>query len=123
MFDFSIITNWIDQLLRVTLGLGDFWSILIECVLIGAGILVGYALIAIALIFMERKVCAYFQCRQTALCRGSAAGYYRFSRCFFVPAMEQWCNGARLQCGRIPVDCHFFYRCGRYLPCRMEFQQ
>ena len=48
MFDFSIITNWIDQLLRVTLGLGDFWSILIECVLIGAGILVGYALIAIA---------------------------------------------------------------------------
>ena len=63
MFDFSIITNWIDQLLRVTLGLGDFWSILIECVLIGAGILVGYALIAIALIFMERKVCAYFQCR------------------------------------------------------------
>ena len=63
MFDFSIITNWIDQLLRTTLGLGNFWSILIECVLIGAGILVGYALIAIALIFMERKVCAYFQCR------------------------------------------------------------
>ena len=29
MFDFSIITNWIDQLLRVTLGLGDFWSMLI----------------------------------------------------------------------------------------------
>ena len=63
MFDFSIITNWIDQLLRVTLGLGDFLSILIECVLVGAAILVGYALIAIVLIFMERKVCAYFQCR------------------------------------------------------------
>ena len=29
----------------------------------GALILVGYALIAIVLIFMERKVCAYFQCR------------------------------------------------------------
>src|SRR5574344_2848845 len=63
MFDFSIVTQWFDCLLRQTLGLGDFWSILIECVLIGAGILVGYALIAIALIFMERKVCAYFQCR------------------------------------------------------------
>ena len=63
MFDFSIISTWIDQLLRVTLGLGDFWTILIECVLVGALILVGYALIAIALIFMERKVCAYFQCR------------------------------------------------------------
>ena len=63
MFDFSIISNWFDALLRQTLGLGDFWTILIECVLIGALILTGYALIAIALIFMERKVCAYFQCR------------------------------------------------------------
>ena len=63
MFDFSIITQWFDGLLRNTLGLGDFWSILIECVLVGVAILVGYALIAIVLIFMERKVCAYFQCR------------------------------------------------------------
>lgn len=63
MFDFSIVTLFVDQLLRQTLGLGDFWTILIECVLVGLGILVGYALLAIVLIFMERKVCAYFQCR------------------------------------------------------------
>jgi NADH-quinone oxidoreductase subunit H len=63
MFDFSIITTWFDNLLRQTLGLGDFWSILIECVLVGLLIIVGYALLAIVLIFMERKVCAYFQCR------------------------------------------------------------
>jgi len=63
MFDFSIVTQWFDSLLRETLGLGDFWSILIECVIVGLLILVAYALIAIALIFMERKVCAYFQCR------------------------------------------------------------
>ena len=63
MFDFSIVTTWIDCLLRETLGLGDFWSILIECVLVGVGILLGYAMLAIVLIFMERKVCAYFQCR------------------------------------------------------------
>ena len=63
MLDFSIVSNWIDCLLRQTLGLGDFWTILIECVLVGVGILVAYALIAIVLIFMERKVCAYFQCR------------------------------------------------------------
>ena len=63
MFDFSIVSNWIDCLLRQTLGLSDFWTILIECVLVGVGILVAYALIAIVLIFMERKVCAYFQCR------------------------------------------------------------
>ena len=63
MFDFSIVTTWFDNLLRQTLGLGDFWSILIECILVGVLILVGYAMLAIVLIFMERKVCAYFQCR------------------------------------------------------------
>ena len=63
MFDFSIVTSFVDNLLRQTLGLGDFWTILIECVLVGLGILVGYALLAIVLIFMERKVCSYFQCR------------------------------------------------------------
>ena len=63
MFDFSIVTTWFDSLLRQTLGLGDFWSILIECILVGVLILVGYAMLAIVLIFMERKVCAYFQCR------------------------------------------------------------
>lgn len=63
MFDFSIISQWFDSLLRHTLGLGDFWSILIECILVGLLILVGYACLAIVLIFMERKVCAYFQCR------------------------------------------------------------
>lgn len=63
MFDFSIVTTWFDNLLTQTLGLSSFWSILIECILVGVLILVAYALIAIALIFMERKVCAYFQCR------------------------------------------------------------
>lgn len=63
MFDFSIVTRWLDALLRQTLGLGDFWSVLIECVLVGVAILVAYAMLAIVLIFMERKVCAYFQCR------------------------------------------------------------
>ncbi len=63
MFDFSIVTTWFDSLLRVTLGLSSFWSILIECVIVGLLILTAYALLAIALIFMERKVCAYFQCR------------------------------------------------------------
>lgn len=63
MFDFSIVTTWFDSLLRETLGLGDFLSILIECVIVGVLILAAYAMLAIVLIFMERKVCAYFQCR------------------------------------------------------------
>lgn len=63
MFDFSIVTNWFDTLLRQTCGLSDFWAILIECVLVGVIVLTAYALICIVLIFMERKVCACFQCR------------------------------------------------------------
>jgi NADH-quinone oxidoreductase subunit H len=63
MFDFSNITSWLHNLLSVTCGLGDFWTILIECILVGVCILAGYAILAIILIFMERKVCAWFQCR------------------------------------------------------------
>ncbi len=63
MFNFSIVTSWFDNLLRVTCGLDSFWTILIECVIVGLIILTVYALLAIALIFMERKVCAFFQCR------------------------------------------------------------
>ena len=63
MFDFKIVTTWFDNLLRQTLGLGDFWSILIECVLVGVIVLTIYALIAMFMIFFERKVCAWFQCR------------------------------------------------------------
>ena len=63
MYDFSKVTIWFDELLRQTLGLGDFLTVLIECVLVGLLIIVAYALLAIVLIFMERKACAYFQCR------------------------------------------------------------
>ena len=63
MFDFSIVTTWFDSLLRDTCGLSSFWAILIECVLVGVFILAAYAILAILLIFMERKVCAAFQFR------------------------------------------------------------
>ena len=63
MFDFSIVSTWFDSLLQLTLGLPSWLAITIECVLVGLLIIVGYALLAVALIFMERKVCAYFQCR------------------------------------------------------------
>ena len=70
MYDFSKVTIWFDELLRQTLGLGDFLTVLIECVLVGLLIIVAYALLAIVLIFMERKVCAYFQCRLGPMCVG-----------------------------------------------------
>ncbi len=51
------------MLLRVTCSLPDWLAILIECVLVGVGLLLAYTVLAIIMIFMERKVCAAFQCR------------------------------------------------------------
>lgn len=61
MFDFSIVTQWIDSLLRSCMS--DTAALVVECVLIGVCLLLGYAVIALILIFAERKICAYFQCR------------------------------------------------------------
>ena len=49
IFDFSQVTTWFHELLTQ--------------VLVGSVILGAYSVIAMILIFMERKVCAYFQCR------------------------------------------------------------
>lgn len=43
--------------------LPEWGALLIEFVLIGVALLVLYALIALFLIYFERKVCAFFQCR------------------------------------------------------------
>lgn len=61
MFDFSIITNWIHGLL--TSLMPEWGAILIECVLVALVVITLYAVFAIVLIYMERKVCASFQCR------------------------------------------------------------
>ena len=61
MFDFSIITNWIDQLLQSCLA--PWAVVLVEGLIIGVLLLLVYALIALALIYAERKICAFFQCR------------------------------------------------------------
>ena len=61
MFDFSIVTGWIDETLRAAM---PSWAALaIEFILIGAAILLLYAVIALILIYMERRVCGKFQCR------------------------------------------------------------
>ncbi|MBQ8493111.1 MAG: NADH-quinone oxidoreductase subunit NuoH [Alistipes sp.] len=61
MFDFGIITSWIHNWLLsfMPLGLATF----IECVLIGICIILLYIIVAVIMIYMERKVCAAFQCR------------------------------------------------------------
>ncbi len=51
------------MLLRVSCNMPDWAATLIECVIVGVVILVAYAVLAIVMIYMERKVCAFFQCR------------------------------------------------------------
>ena len=61
MFDFSIITSWIHQTLTSVMPEG--LAVFIECIVIGVCIVALYAILAILLIYMERKVCGFFQCR------------------------------------------------------------
>lgn len=61
MFDFSIITTTIDQFLRSIMP--SQAALIIECVLVALCAILAYVMLAIVMIFMERKVCAAFQCR------------------------------------------------------------
>ena len=61
MFDFSIATKWLHELL---LSWMPGWAVTtVECLLIGVALLAVYALLALFYIFYERKLCAWFQCR------------------------------------------------------------
>lgn len=61
MFDFSSITTTIDQYLHSVMPMQI--AILIECILVALCAVLAYVMLAIVMIFMERKVCAAFQCR------------------------------------------------------------
>lgn len=61
MFDFSVVTNWINTLLLSFLP--DWLTVIVECILIGACVLGAYTVLALFYILYERKLCAWFQCR------------------------------------------------------------
>ena len=61
MFDFSVVTNWIHAQLTAVMPVG--LAVFLECVVIGICLLLMYVVVAIIMIYMERKVCAAFQCR------------------------------------------------------------
>jgi NADH-quinone oxidoreductase subunit H len=61
MLDISSITTAIDSYLHSVLPPSA--ATLVECALIAVCVLVAYLIFAIIMIFMERKVCAAFQCR------------------------------------------------------------
>ena len=59
--ELSHLTAWIDSFLRGLMP--DFWASMIEFVLIGIALLAAYAVIAVILIYVERKITAFFQAR------------------------------------------------------------
>lgn len=61
MLDFSTITTAIDQFLHSALP--SQAALLVECILVALCAILAYVMLAIVMIFMERKVCAAFQCR------------------------------------------------------------
>ena len=58
---FATITSWIDSFLGQYMP--EWLVTTVECLLIGVGLLLVYALLALFYIYFERKVCAAFQCR------------------------------------------------------------
>lgn len=61
MWSFTQLTHWIDTSLRSCMSAD--WALFVEFVLVGVAVLVAYALIALFLIYAERKICGFFQCR------------------------------------------------------------
>ena len=61
MFDFAVVTEWVDAMLCRLLP--ESWVTTTEFVLVGICLLIAYAVMALGLIYAERKVCAFFQCR------------------------------------------------------------
>ena len=65
MFDFSVVTNWFNDLL---LGVMPQWlATTIECVIVAVLLLLAYTVLAMFYIMYERWVCAWFQCRRGPL--------------------------------------------------------
>ena len=61
MLDFGTITTTIDQYLHSVMPTQA--ALLSECILVALCAVLAYVMLAIVMIFMERKVCAAFQCR------------------------------------------------------------
>lgn len=61
MLDFGTITTTIDQYLHSVMPTQA--ALIVECILVALCAVLAYVMLAIVMIFMERKVCAAFQCR------------------------------------------------------------
>ncbi|MEI8087696.1 MAG: complex I subunit 1 family protein, partial [Paludibacter sp.] len=59
--EFTNLLSWLDTTLRASMP--EFWALLIEFVLVGVALMAAYAVFALILIYVERKVTAFFQAR------------------------------------------------------------
>ena len=126
VFDFSIVTNWIHQMLTSLMPEG--LAIFLECVVIGVCIILMYAVLAIILIYMERKICAFFQCRLGPM-RVGKWGLLQVP-CDVIKMLtkeiidhQQGIGGIGLQCRSVlPAGCIEYRRSG-YPAGRLELQQ
>lgn len=61
MFDFALVTNWLNETLN---GFMPSWlTTVVECALVAVFLLAAYSIIAMIYIMYERWVCAWIQCR------------------------------------------------------------
>jgi len=56
--EFTNLTSWLDAALRENLP--EFWAVFIELALVGVALLAAYAVLAMILIYVERKITAFF---------------------------------------------------------------
>lgn len=61
IYDLSSFTSSFNQLLMDNFS--PFWAVAIEMIIIGVAILAFYAVVGLYLVYAERKVCAFMQCR------------------------------------------------------------
>lgn len=59
--ELTTVSKALDMFLKTYMS--DFWAYLIEFVIVGVALIATYAIIALALIYIERKITAFFQAR------------------------------------------------------------
>lgn len=61
IYDFTSFTQWIDQALNSVMS--PFWATITEMTIIGVVFLLFYAVVGLFLVYAERKICGFIQCR------------------------------------------------------------
>ncbi len=61
VYDFTTFTEWVDTSLRAAMS--PFWAIFTELLIVGLVFLMFYALVGLFLVYAERRICAFIQCR------------------------------------------------------------